>query len=249
MINENMVLNHLRTRLGDILFKAVEPRYYTDVINEQSLLTWGIAFPQIVRGIIMTQRDVIPTVHPQSGQRLAYKYRLPDIRVNGQKCQWINVEQFLYPPNNTYSQQASGIPILNGAMNMVSSALPGAEYVGMTRFTCIFSPPNMVEISPPPIGGHVDFSLMMQRVPTLTEVPLYYRELFLELVLADVKIAMHHKYKHLTGTTSFQGSEVNVDALLEDLKDGESERKDVLTRIDKEYWKNPLRFQTLLDHM
>jgi hypothetical protein len=83
----------------------------------------------------------------------------------------------------------------------------------------------------------------MQRLTRLHEIPLYYRELLLQLCTCDIKIALYNEFKNLRdGSANYQGLEVN--SYIGEFQDAKAERKELLETFRKDFFKNPLRFSS-----
>jgi hypothetical protein len=236
MITEAMVLNKIRREIGDDIQKVMPPSWFINIVEDETLITWSIYYPKIIRGVIITVKNGIRTKHPQSGLEVMYKYKIPK---DDPSHEYINIEQFFYPGNNVYNQASSTLPMMNAVQQMVLKAMPSAQFFNTVRFSVRFEPPDICYVDPIPFS-HVDFSLNMQRKCKLWEVPLYYRELFLNLCICDIKLALYNKFKNLRDGQTFQGVEIQTS--ISDFNDAKSERKELLDLFRKDFFKNPDRF-------
>jgi len=244
MITENSVLFEINLDVGEILYNTQQPAYYLEIINRKTLYTWSEYFPKIIKGINIRQSDGIPVKHPQTGVVCSSSmYKIPK---NNIADEYIGYEQVFYPGNIALNQGSSNLPAMNGMMNMVSQFLPNSQYYGKVRFSFDFKPPDILVIDPTP-ATHIDFSLNMQRKCRLHEVPMYYREDFLKLCVCDVKMALYSKFKHLKDGQTYQGLEIKTE-LINELADAKDERKDLIEKFEKNYFKDPSRYGALMEY-
>lgn len=243
MITENVVLMELRLGLGDIMFDTQPSDYYIEIIKKKTLHTWSKWFPKIVKRILITADCGIEVKHPQTGAiTRTYMYRVPK---EDPSDEYINYEFVYHPGNLVLNQASSNLPITNGLLGMVSSALPNNQYFGKIRYSFGFISPDIITVEPI-LMKHMDFTVNMQRLCRIKEIPEYYRDEFIELCLADVSYALYNKYKHLKNGASFQGLEINVD-MISDLKEIADTRKELIEKFNANYFKNPDRFESIME--
>lgn len=246
MITMNLLLAHLKDEIGEILYNTQKPDFYNDIINKKTLLLWSTYFPKIVKSITITQECGILVRNPQNGVLTSsITYKVPKFNPDDE---YINYEQVYYPGNIVMNQASSNLNVLNGLLGMVSEFMPNNQFYGKNRYSFSFLPPDLLTIDPPPMK-HLDFTVDMQRFTRLNEIPMYYFEDFKNLYLADTKISLFNKYKHLAkgGNTTYQGLEITTD-LIADLESGKDERKELIEKFEKNYWKDPSRYAAMLNY-
>ncbi len=244
MINETMIFFHLRKTIGDVLVDAMTPQWYLNVIESDTLFTWAEFFPYIIRGVCIRQQDAIPAEHPQTKVLCSsFLYRVPKEQ---EDIEYINIEQFYYPGNIIQNQTSSNLPALNGVLGLVNKNLPGANYYNIVRYSAWFTPPDILEINPKPMN-HLNFTVNMQRKPKLYEIPMYYRRYFLSLCEYDCKLALWAKFRNLRDGATYQGLEINT-SFLSELGEAKSERETLLDLLQKNYWKDPSRYEALMTY-
>lgn len=244
IITDRVVQSELEIELGEVLYRTVNPAFFRDIIDRKTLVTWSIYFPKIIKGILITQKDALTVKHPQTGVICrSFMYKVPKYNPEDE---YIAYEQVFYPGNMVLNQASSSLPVMNDLLKMVSSNLPNNQFYGKVRFSFAFTPPDIIEISPVP-SNHIDFSVNMQRKVRLNEVPIYYRDEFIALCVADCKYALYNKFKHLKNGTTYQGLEINTD-LIADLNNGKDERKEIIEEFKKNYWKDPSRFASFMEY-
>jgi hypothetical protein len=240
MITESMALWEIKSEIGIDVFKVFPPEYYMEIINNKTLPEFSTHYPFLQKNINIYLQNGIRTVHPQTGKSCIYRYKIPK---ENEEDVFINVEQFYYPGNLNYSQTWSNAPILNGAMRLIGNALPNAAHYAALKYTVLFYPPDILEISPPPMN-HVDFVVCMQRMCRLHEIPMYYRSYFLALAVCDVKIALYNRFKNLKDGVNYQGLEIST--YISDFQEAKSERQELVDKFRKDWFKDPSRLSGML---
>ncbi|MGL4949670.1 MAG: hypothetical protein ACRC5M_04750 [Anaeroplasmataceae bacterium] len=244
MVTLNNLLFHLKDEIGEIIYNSQKPEFYREILEKKTLMLWATYFPKIVKAIMIREADGVPMKHPQTG--VVCRSGLYKIPKNNPDDVYISYEKVYYQGNLNMNQASSSLPAMNNMIGLISQSLPNNQFYGIERYSFEFSPPDLLRIEPIPMR-HIDFSINMQRIPRLTEIPVYYLEPFKNLFIADVKISLYNKYKHLAkgGSATYQGLEITTD-LISDLESGKDERKDSLELFEKNYWKDPSRYESLL---
>jgi hypothetical protein len=242
MISETMVLQRIKLSIGDDIFNVMPAKWFLDIITSQSLVTWGTFYPKFIRGIEVLPKDAIKSEHPQTRRIAYYMYKIPK---QSKDTMFINIEDFFCPLNTQMNQMTSSLPILNATMSMALKATAGSNYYNSVRYTIRFQPPDIAIIDPPP-PTTTSFSLIMSAVPKLYEIPMYYREYFMQLCECDVKLALFAKFQNLADGSTYQGLEVRN--IISTFSDAKSERKDLLDTFSKDYFKDPNRSAIILKY-
>jgi len=239
MLNESMLLRKLRRELGDDIFDALDPTWFIDILNEDTLLRFSLNYPFIVKGIMMQVSDAIPSRHPQKGTIATYKYKIPNEMPD---MPFIGIENFYFPGNFMKDIYTGGAPFATDAMmGAIRSYIPNPQI----RRTAIFEPPDIAVVDPIPMQ-HIPFSLDMQRVRKLNEFPLYYYDMIVTLFLLDIKWAIYNKFKNARDSATLGGVEVNT--FISEYSNANDERNTFLEKIDKDYFKNPERYASFMQH-
>lgn len=242
MVSETMILAHLRRTLGDVLMDTFPATFYLNIIENETLYSWSAEFPYIVHGICIRKRDAITSVHPQTNVTIRSQlYKIPK---ETEDIEYLGIEEFLYPANMTQNQVSSNLPALNGVLNLIRPSLPSAQYYNIVRYNGFFTPPDILEIRPPPMV-HLDFTVSMQRKPKLYEIPMYYRRYFLELCEYDCKLALWAKFRNLRDGATYQGLEINT-SFISELAEAKGERKELLDLLRKNSMKDPTRISAVM---
>jgi hypothetical protein len=238
MLNETMLLRHLQRQLGSDIFGAFETDWYMDILNEETLITYSTYYPFLIKGIVIQQKDAIESWHPQTGQKAFYRYKIP---MENPDDRIIGIEWFYFAGNHNEGSTFSGLnPILTDAlMQKVKSYMP----IPAIRFMARFQPPDLCYVEPVPFV-HQDFTLVVNRVRYLHEIPLTMRLYFLKLFTYDVKDAIYNEIKSARESGTYNGIEVN--SYISDYSSANADRDALLEVFEADYFKNPERFETLM---
>ena len=109
-------------------------------------------------------------------------------------------------------------------------------------FLVTFQEPDLILVDPPQ-NAHRDFNIVMQADRTLKTIPRNMERFFIDYFVAQMKSAIYIDRQYDSGTQTFNG--VEIDTKLEDLREGDNEIKDLEDIFEKDYYKNPERFQTI----
>lgn len=236
MVSETMLFRHLQRQLGSDIFKSLTIEYYRDILVDESLLTFSLYYPHMIQNISITKKDAIPSIHPQTNKEAIYKYKIPIVDPDSP---YIGIEMFYHPANHLQGNLTGLNPVMTDMMyGKIASYLPTA----VIRFTLTFEAPDILVIDPIQTQ-HQDFSVTMQRVKKLHEIPMYYIELFKNLFVADVKIAIYNELRNARDTTVFGGIEVNT--YISEFSDAVSTREGIIEKMQADYYKDPARIRAI----
>ena len=238
-MSETILFRNLRRELGDDLFDALEPEWLLSILNEDTLLTFSLYYPFIVKGIRILESYSIPTKDTHGNISSYYKFKIPN---ETPELPFIGIENY-YVQNNfmndIYSYGSSFA--VDSIMGKIRSNIP----VPQIRWSIRFEPPDIAVMDPVP-KTFIPFSLDMQRIRRLNEFPLYYYEMIKKLFFLDVKMAIYNKFKNIRDTANIGG--IEVISFISEYSDAKSERQDLLEKFENDYYKNPERFASFLQH-
>jgi len=238
MLTETILLRRLQRSLGSDIYGAFDTQWFIDILEEESLITFSTYYPFQVTGVAIRKEDGIPSLHPQTGQEAIYKYRIPKETPTDE---YIGIEWSYFPGNHNEGGTFSGLnPILTDAMYQnLRSYLP----IPPLRFVAKFEPPDLCVVEPPPLV-HVEFTLIMNRVRRLHEIPLNFKEIFLKLYTFDVKDAIYNEIKSARDSGTYNGIEINT--YISDFSTAASDRDTLLELLEEKYAFEPSRYATML---
>lgn len=239
MITETMLLRKLHRSLGSDIYDAFDTDFYMDILNEETLITYSTYYPYQIKGVCMRKEYGMPSVHPQTGQRAMYRYHIPK---DSPDDVFIGIEWSYFPGNNNEGSTFSGLnPILTDAMyQKVRSYLP----IPPIRYIAKFEPPDICVLDPIPMS-HTDFTLIVNRVRKLHEIPLTMREYFMKLFVYDVKDAIYNEIKSARDSGVYNGIEVN--SYISDYSSAASDRDTLLELFESDYALSPARIATIFE--
>jgi len=238
MLDMNILIGRMKRRLPDPVFKAVTTDFFIDVLMSETLPTYSQYYPKIIKGILVTGAMAIETIDTAGKINLCCKYVVPLV---DDLYPYTGIATFNYPRNYTNGGTYSNA----GAIDAFSAKVMSSMNMPDTRFTASFEAPNVVEISPPP-KMHMDFSMSLYQTRRLEEVKNGYEEWFKKLFECDVKIALYHKLYTISDGGSYGGIEIKD--YVSKFEDYESKRDDLLEEFQKDFYKDPDRFDEIFSY-
>ena len=118
------------------------------------------------------------------------------------------------------------------------SAMPHSR----TYYMVSFQEPDLLIVDPPQ-QIHRDFSVTMQADRTLKTIPRNMERFFEDYFIAQMKFAIFQDLKYEDGTQTYAG--VEIDTKISDFSNANSEIQEIEDMFEKDYYKNPQRFQTI----
>lgn len=238
MLNETTLLNNLRIALGSKLFECLPPSFYLNILHTKTLYLWSSFYPKLVKGIKMTQATAIPTIDPATGMQNYHRYIIP--KYNNSDDEYIGIEKYIFNGQG-FNQVYTGFrsPLADAALAKVRSLQPIPE----VRWRCEFEAPNFCEVYPYR-QNHIDFTLIMQRMTRMGEIPFGYHETFINLFIADVKLAIYREFPAARENGVLNGVEIQTD--ISSFNEAESDRKDIISTLNDDWYLDPSRFETML---
>lgn len=244
MINETSMLRYLQVFLG-ARFMLESKEYYLDIIQDITLPTFSLFYPNYIRGILITEKDAIRSYNPTTRKTGIFKYKIPNF---DQKVEILDIADFYHPFNDRSSSLLTYLPYTAG--NMVSSlaatkVLSAVPHVNSV-YTVTFEPPDIVVIQPVP-DRHVDFTIDIKVVRQLNQIMPTYRDDFMKLALLDVKIALYNKYINARNSGSYGG--IEIESGLDEFSDAQGDRESLLDIFREDCYKHYNNIYTQLGKM
>jgi len=242
MISKTTLLTNLKLRIGPKLMSILSNDFIDEVLYMRTLPRFSDWYPQLY-DIKLTADDAIP-MRGYSGRITNFgAYRIP----NQFDVPWVDSrERFHWRDLEDYRISGNDLTdIYNGGNFLMRSMfLNTMSLVPHTRsyFLVTFQEPDLILVDPPQ-NAHRDFNIVMQADRTLKTIPRNMERFFIDYFVAQMKSAIYIDRQYDSGTQTFNG--VEIDTKLEDLREGDNEIKDLEDIFEKDYYKNPERFQTI----
>lgn len=128
-----------------------------------------------------------------------------------------------------------GMPLLGGNLiNQTMLANAGANVMNtmIPKLSFDFREPRELIIYNAYSSTRVKIDLGFEHDPSMATIPETCKESFLELALLDIKEGLYPTLKHYTGLNTAIG---NIDLKLDDWANAESERKELISKLDDIY--------------
>lgn len=240
MISKSELVRKLKRSLGDKIFRLITDDFIDEVLEDETLDVFSEYYPQLIN-VRITKEDAIPYTD-FNGKIYYWKvYRIPKqypiASVNATKDYiWRDIENYYICGNDNSDTYSGGNFVLNQFFLSARAAMPHTR----SYYQITFQEPDIIVIDPP-LQTHRNFELVMQAKRTLDTVPRNMKTLFLQLFVCDMKIALYNRYKHESGTQTYGG--IEIDMKIDDFSNAESERDELIQQMEKDWFKNPERFE------
>jgi hypothetical protein len=234
--NETVVLRKLQRRIGSKLFQALDPSFFIDILNEETLDTFSSYYPKLVKGVRIDSSCAIPTYDPGTKMIQFHRYKIPKYS-NG--IEYVGIELALFP-NQNYNDILSGYNslIADSIMSKMRSLMP----YPIVSYTAAFEAPDFCLVQPYRTN-HTDFSLIMQRKLRLPEITLGLQEYFMRLFTFDCKLAVYNEFPGARDSGVINGIEVNTN--ISDFNSAAGDREALLETFEADFMSNPERLETI----
>lgn len=243
MVSKSELIRKLKRSLGDKIFRLADSSGLIDeVLEDETLDVFSEYYPLLVN-IRLTKEDAIPYTD-YNGKYYPYMYykipkQFPPMGIGRTRdFTWRDIENYYIAGNDNTDAYSGGNFILNQFFLSARAAMPHTR----SYYQISFEEPDIIKIDPP-LQVHRSIELVMQAKRTLDTVPRNMKTLFLELYVCDMKIALYNRFKHETGTQTYGG--VEIDMKIDDFSNAESDRKELIEEMKKDWFKNPERFEVI----
>ena len=240
MISKSELRRRLKRSRGDKIFRLVTDEFINEILEDETLDVFSEYYPQLVN-VRITKNDAVPYTD-YNGKFFPYKiYRIPKqfpvASINGTRDYvWRDIENYYICGNDASDVYSGGNFVLNQYYLSARAAMPHTR----SYYQITFQEPDIIVVDPP-LQSHRNFELVMQAKRTLDTVPRNMKSLFLNLFVADVKIALYNRYKHEGGSQTYGG--IEIDMKIDDYSGADSERKEIIDIMEKDWMLNPERFE------
>lgn len=247
MISKSELIRKLKRSLGDKLFRLAESTNMIDeVLEDETLNTYSEYYPELV-SIRITNDDAIPYTDYNGKFYPFMYYRIPKVLPNSgiyrsRKYEWRDIENYHLSGNDSSDVYSGGNFMLNQFYLTARSAMPHTR----SYYQVTFQEPDILKVDPP-LQIHRNFEVVMQAKRTLDTVLNNMRTLFMQLFVYDMKIALYNRFKHEGGSQTYGG--IEIDMKIDDFSNAESDRQTLIEIFDKDWYKNPERFEAATLYM
>jgi len=194
-----------------------------DIIRLRTLPSFSKSFPH------MEIVDVDPIRDRINPSEYGKYFLRSDLKVTGVAKAFRNEQATQF--RNMYGAQITNLFDYQAFMDSISAVY--------TPDTWAFHPPNIIEMFPKYYNADQLLVVAKCEHPDhLMTIPEGLRDEFIDLALADVKIALYPIRKRFASVNSTYG---NIELNLEVLENGREERKEILEKWHREFFKEPNR--------
>ena len=242
MISRTKLLENLRIEIGSKVFDLLTNEFINKILYMRVLPRFSDWYPLLCK-IRINKSCAVPFQNYNGKITNFAAYRIPDqfdvpwLDVN-EEFRWRDIEDYNIGGNDTTDIYTGGNFILNNMFLSARSAMPHSR----TYYMVSFQEPDLLIVDPPQ-QIHRDFSVTMQADRTLKTIPRNMERFFEDYFIAQMKFAIFQDLKYEDGTQTYAG--VEIDTKISDLSEAKSEIKEIEEEFEKDYYKNPQRFQTI----
>ena len=242
MISKTKLLENLRIDLGSRLFELLSLDFINKILYMRVLPRFSDFYPLLCM-IRITKREAVP-FRTWNGQVLNYGYyRIPKrfdvpwLDVD-EVFNWRDIEDYSVGTNDYADVYTGGNFLLNSFFLSARSRMPHTR----SYYNIDFEEPDLLVVNPPQ-ASHRDFSVVMQADRTLKTIPRNMETLFERYFIACIKHAMYNERKYEGGSQTYAG--IEIDTKIDDLSNAESEVKELEEAFERDFYKNPERFNVI----
>lgn len=241
MISRSELIRKLKRSLGDKTFRLAENSGLIDeVLEDETLDVFSEYYPLLIN-VRLTKEDAVPYTDFNGKLYMYHIYKIPKMfPVAGistaREYVWRDIENYYMCGNDNSDTYSGGNFILNQFFLSARAAMPHTR----SYYQLTFKEPDIIIVDPP-LQTHRNFELVMQAKRTLDTVPRNMKSLFLNLFVCDMKIALYNRYKYESGTQTYGG--IEIDMKIDDYSNAESDRKEIIDIMEKDWMLNPERFE------
>lgn len=242
MISRSELIRKLKRSVGDQIFKLINQSLIDEVLQDETLLTFSDYYPLLV-DITITKDCAIPYTS-YSGINFNYmKYKLPELSdfrplAQNEIFEWRDIENYYITGNDSSDVYSGGNFLMNQFFISARSTMPHTR----SYFEVTFEEPNILILNPPQ-QTHRNFTVRMQSKRTLSTVLKNMQSIFMNLFVADMKIALYNKYQHETGNQIYGG--IEIETKIENFADAVGDREKIIDIFEGDWMKNPERFEVI----
>jgi hypothetical protein len=190
MLDMNALMKRLKNRIPDPVFRAVDKRWYYDILIEESLPTYSIYYPKRSRLWRIGRNNQLNVTDSKGALHRYIKYAVP---LEDDKYPYIGVAAFYHYSNGNNGVTFRAPGMIDGMINNVLNAIGNTNAVNVT---CDFEGPNIITLEglESRLQYHTNFVVSMYRTRRLNEIKSGYHEWFKQLFEYDCKIALYNKF-------------------------------------------------------
>lgn len=242
MISKSELYRKLKREVGDQIFRLLSESFIDEVLHDESLRVFSEYYPLLIN-VMLTRNDAIP-YQDYNGKVYNFKtYKLPEIApvnpLSQQKTyEWRDIENFYLVGNDMSDVYSGGNFLLNQFFLSARADMPHTR----SYYNITFEEPNIIVVDPP-LQQHRNFTVTMQANHTISTLPRNMQSLFMDLFVADMKIAIYNKFKHQSGNQTYGG--IEIETKIDDFADAKSDRKEIIDIFEHDFMKNPARFEVI----
>lgn len=239
MISKSRLIQKLKRELSPQQFEFINEDFINEILYDEALRRFSNWY-WLLCDIRITAENAIP-FQDYTGRLYNYStYRIPDnFDIPGidtsEKFEWIDIEDYQIAGNDTTDVLTGGNFLINNMFLSARASMPHTR----SYYTITFREPNLLIVNPPQ-QVHRDFNVTMKAYRTLSTIPKNMEFYFQKYFVALAKYYLFKRLQHDSGSQVYGG--IEVDMKIDDLKEADSEIKELEEIFEKDYYKSPETF-------
>ena len=235
MITRNTLLKHAIQRIPKVIISLMDSDEISLVINE-TLETFSEFYPKKVKRVYITEQDAFPEWDDLTEQKLYSVYKIPK---KDKRYVYTDVSIFRHPANRPITTKRG----IGGKManDLLSTGEPGMAGVSLTGS---FEAPDNI-ILDPPLSYHIDFSVVMNRLPYLSEIQWGYRSTFLNLWILHLKRYIYNTYQNIADGGEFAG--VDMSTKIDNYSSADDDIATLLETLESDWFLDPEAIDEMME--
>lgn len=242
MISKSELIRKLKRELGSNLFRLVTEEKIYEILHDETLMTYSEFYPKLVR-ITITRDQAVPFQDYNGKVWNNMYYKIPNNptptgEFEPEQFEWRDLENYYIAGNDSSDVYSGGNFMLNQFFLSASASMPHTR----SYFIVSFEEPDTLIIDPPQ-QTHRNFTVVMQANRTLKTIPRNMQRTVQNLFVCDMKLYLYNEYQHDEGSQVYGGIEIQTK--IDTFKEAESERDSIIQEMEKDWFKNPERFEVI----
>lgn len=239
MISKSRLINKIKRELSPQLFRMCSDDFINEILYEEALRRfsnwyWLLCDIRITADCAIPYADYTGRVYNYSTYRIPSDFDFPGIDTS-EKFEWIDIEDYQIAGNDNTDVLTGGNFLLNTMFLSARSNMPHTR----SYYIVTFKEPDLLVVNPPR-QVHRDFNVTMKAYRTLSTIPKNMEFYFEKYFVALIKYYLYKRLQYESGQQVYGG--IEIDTKIDDLKEAESEIKELEDIFEKDYYKSPETF-------
>ena len=243
MISKSLLIQKLKRELSPPVFDLVTEDFINEILYDEALKRfsnwyWLLCDILITADCAIPYKDYSGRVFNYATYRIPSAFDVPGVDTS-EKFEWIDIEDYQIGGNDTSDVYTGGNFLLNNFFLSARANMPHTR----SYYIITFREPDLLIVNPPQ-NIHRNFHVTMKAYRTLSTIPKNMELYFQQYFIALLKYYLYKRMMYNSGNQIYGG--IEIDTKLDELKDAQSEIKELEEIFEKDYYKSPDTFAVQL---